>query len=70
MKKVLLYILCMVFLCFLIPILFTQKNRTIKQNEVNLEEIENNNETYDYGNLNKVKLLHTDTRRNRRIRIR
>ena len=27
MRRVLLYILCMVFLCFLIPILFTQKNK-------------------------------------------
>lgn len=61
MRKVLLYILCMVFLCFLIPILFTTKNK--------IKEVERDNEvqekeeiiTYDYGKYNKVKLLHAKT---------
>lgn len=62
MKKVLLYILCMVFLCFLIPILFTKKSepKEIKSNE-EIEYKEDNNLVYDYGEFNKVKLLHTKT---------
>ena len=62
MKKVLLYILCMVFLCFLIPILFTKKSepKEIKSN-VEIEYKEDNNLVYDYGEFNKVKLLHTKT---------
>ena len=62
MKKVLLYILCMVFLCFLIPILFTKKSepKEIKSN-VEIEYKEDNNVVYDYGEFNKVKLLHTKT---------
>ena len=62
MKKVLLYILCMVFSCFLIPILFTKKSepKEIKSN-VEIEYKEDNNLVYDYGEFNKVKLLHTKT---------
>lgn len=60
MKKILLYILCMVFLCFLIPILFTKKIElieTIKNGE--MEEKEGT--LYDYGEYNKVNLLHSET---------
>ena len=61
MRKILLYILCMVFLCFLVPILFTKKSepKKIKSNV----EIEYKEEAslYDYGEYNKVKLLHTKT---------
>lgn len=58
MKKIFIYILCMVFLCFLIPVLFTQKKQVEKAVSTNEEtEIE----TYDYGSYNKVKLLHTKT---------
>ena len=62
MRKILLYILCMVFLCFLIPILFTKKSepKEIKSNE-EIEYKEDNNLVYDYGEFNKVKLLHTKT---------
>ncbi len=57
MRKIFIYILCMVFLCFLIPILFTQKKQQ-EQDEV-VEEIET--EAYDYGNYSNVKLLHSET---------
>ena len=69
MKRILLYILCMVFLCFLIPILFTKQNNLIELNNEEQAAQEVNRE-YDYGSLNKVKLLHTTTRRNRRTGIR
>lgn len=61
MRKILLYILCMVFLCFLIPILFTQKNK-VKEIRTDDEAQEKEQITkYDYGKYNKVKLLHTKT---------
>lgn len=60
MKKILLYILCMVFLCFFIPISFTKKIKLIET--MKNEEIEGKEETsYDYGEYNKVKLLHEET---------
>ena len=61
MRKILLYILCMVFLCFLIPILFTTKNRPKEVKTDNQVEEKEEITTYDYGQYNKVKLLHTKT---------
>ncbi len=59
MRKLIIYILCVVFLCFLIPILFT---KNLKNNLVaKTEEIQSVETTYDYGKYNKVKLLHTKT---------
>lgn len=58
MRKISIYILCLVLLCFLIPILFT-KRETIKE-AISLEN-EEGKEIYDYGKYNKIKLLHTNT---------
>ena len=61
MRKILLYILCMVFLCFLVPILFTKKSEP-KKIKSNVEiEYKEEPSLYDYGEYNKVKLLHTKT---------
>ena len=60
MKKLIIYILCVVFLCFLIPILFT-KNLKTNSTQSEIVQDSNNETTYDYGKYNKVKLLHTDT---------
>lgn len=60
MKKILLYILCMVFLCFLIPILFTKKIELIETMK-NGEMEEKEEILYDYGEYNKVNLLHSET---------
>ena len=57
MRKILIYILLLIFLCFLIPIIFTHKNEII--NVVN--EKEDNDIKYDYGNLSTVSLLHSKT---------
>ena len=56
MRKILVYILFLVLLCFLIPILFTQKRSLKKTVADSHEEVK-----YDYGKYNKVKLLHTET---------
>ena len=61
MRKIFIYIMCLVLLCFLIPILFTSKKDT--KETISLENIEENKteEIYDYGKYNKIKLLHTST---------
>lgn len=60
MKKVYIYFICMVFLCFLIPILFTEK-REYKEQEVVREVQEVKEEKYNYGKYNTVKVLHSKT---------
>ena len=61
MKKIFIYVLCLVLLCFLIPILFTQRDR-LKEAVAETEEKKENEEIkYDYGKYNIVKLLHNDT---------
>lgn len=62
MKKIFLYILYLVLICFLIPILFTKRNNTTSQTAV-VEKPKEVQEkvTYDYGKYNTVKLLHTKT---------
>lgn len=61
MKKIFLYILCLVLICFLIPILFTKRNNTTQTVVVEEHEEIPQKVTYDYGKYNKVKLLHTKT---------
>ena len=61
MKKIFLYILCLVLICFLIPILFTKRNNTAQTAVVEEDEEIPEKVTYDYGRYNIVKLLHTKT---------
>lgn len=62
MKKIILYILGFIFICFIIPIIFT--NNKIKE-VINPEEnrpkenIEITSSTYDYKKYQTIKLLHT-----------
>lgn len=62
MKRIFLYTLIFILICFAIPILFTKENTT---QEV-AEKVETNNEVvtenvYDYKNYQKIKLLHSAT---------
>lgn len=62
MRRILLYTLIFILLCFAIPILFTKGNTA---QEV-AEKVETNNEVvtenvYDYKNYQKIKLLHSAT---------
>ncbi len=59
MKKIIIYTLCLVLLCFLIPILFTKKE-SVKE-AISLEKEETQETSYDYGQYNKIKLLHSST---------
>ena len=73
MKKILIYLIALICICFSIPIVFTKEfaQRTYSQSTVNSTIIENEiaenaeNEvqqsTYDYKTYNTIKLLHTET---------
>ena len=57
MKKIIIYVIGIIMLCFLIPILFTNVKTIIVSAKENEEEIKQ----YDYSKYNTVKLLHTLT---------
>lgn len=58
MRKIFIYILCLVLLCFLIPILFTKREAIKEVIGLEKEEVQ---EEYDYGKYNKIKLLHASS---------
>lgn len=62
MRRIIIYVLGFVLLCFTIPIIFTNKP---KENEVEvaLEEntIQEENKLYTYTNYGTVRLLHSQT---------
>lgn len=60
MKKIILYILIFVLLCFSIPIMFTNnKSQNVSKEITSNNEITPN--TYDYKNYQTIKLLHSET---------
>lgn len=61
MRRILVYLFCLILLCFLIPILFTNKQHA--EETVSFENKEENKteEIHDYGQYNKIRLLHTST---------
>ena len=73
MKKILIYLIALICICFSIPIVFTKEfaQRTYSQETVNDAIIDNDNaqnaenevqqSTYDYKTYNTIKLLHTET---------
>lgn len=63
MKRLLLYIIGFVLICFIIPFIFTKKfeNQTEDVVVENIEEKKNDSSDYDYKNYSKIKLLHTKT---------
>lgn len=78
MRKILLYALCFILLCFAIPILFTkgfdnkQVSSTLKNEEIINEDNNNNNLNtgdYDYKEYNTIKLLHAKTNNVEEIQI-
>ena len=66
MRKIFIYFLVLVFICFAIPIIFTKEfsTRTYYQN-VDMSNSNNKGaleeSTYDYDEYNTIKLLHVDT---------
>ena len=70
MKKVLIYFLLLIFICFAIPIIFT-KNYYNEQTSVDTEIAKNQivESTYDYEKYNTIKLLHVDTNKIEEIKL-
>jgi len=64
MRKIFIYILCLILLCFLIPILFTKRENSKQtvfiENQV-VEKMEQTDTKYDYGQYNTITLLHSST---------
>ena len=61
MKKLLLFFLIYILICFAIPIIFTKKY-SVEKPVPNTEEIEKQEKvTFDYKQYNEIKLLHQDT---------
>jgi len=63
-KKIYLYLIALIFICFAIPIIFTRSFESRKtSNKIPENIIENNiaESTYDYKNYNSIKLLHKKT---------
>ena len=66
MRKIFIYFIILIFICFAIPIIFTSEfsSRTTAKDVVQNEEINKLNiieSTYDYKKYNTIKLLHTKT---------
>lgn len=60
MRKILIYILAIIFICIIIPVICTKKfktNQTIAEAEKQMEIVEK----YDYSQISTIKLLHTKT---------
>lgn len=74
MRKIFIYFLILIFICFAIPIIFTSgfSSRTTAKNVVQNEEIKKVNiieSTYDYKKYNTIKLLHSDTEKIEEINL-
>lgn len=59
MRRIILYTISFVLICFIIPIIFTNKFETKEVKAEGKEEIDNI--SYNYGKYNKVKLLHSSS---------
>lgn len=66
MKKVLLYFFAFVFICFLLPALFTKRDKPVNTSEKEENKVEKTEEVaeekkYDYNNYGNIRLLHKKT---------
>ena len=60
MKKIIFYIFIFVLICFIVPIVFTNKKmKKVSMETSKINQIEER--TYDYKKYNKIKLLHSKT---------
>ncbi len=60
MKKILLYFVAFIFVCFLLPALLTKQNTPVNSNEIEENQV-NQIEKYDYQNYGTIRLLHKKT---------
>lgn len=69
MKKIFIYLLLIIGICFIIPIFFTSKFKT-KETAVEPEKVELNIEKYSYTDFSTIKLLHKKTNEVEEVRVR
>lgn len=76
MRKILIYFILLIFICFSIPIIFTSNfsEKTSTQEAVenvsqNTQSNEKQEKSYDYSKYGTVKLLHTDNNKVEELRI-
>lgn len=67
MRRISFIVISFIFVCFLIPVLFTTKGKT-ENNSVAIAE-NKLEEKYDYEQYNTIKLLHTDTNKVEEINL-
>lgn len=73
MKKILIYLIIFVFICFFLPVIFTPKSKNVAKTldnidqNANLEETNNIESTYDYKNYKEINLYHTSTKKTEKI---
>lgn len=71
MKKVLLYLIIFVFICFFLPVIFTPKSENVSKTIEDQENINQENQTtkstYDYKNYREISLYHTETKKTEKI---
>ena len=65
MKKIIIFLLLFIFICFSIPIIFTSKTYTVN---TNVDDVKENKEviieaTYDYKKYAQIQLLHAKTKK-------
>ncbi|MCI9366501.1 MAG: hypothetical protein HFJ54_08425 [Clostridia bacterium] len=69
MRKILIYLLGIIGICFIIPIFFTQKFKE-KEVYVEPEKVIVDIEKYTYTEFSKIKLLHKKTNEVEEVRFR
>lgn len=69
MRRILLYILIFILLCFAIPILFTNGKAIDVAKQVDQNEQNATQNKYDYKNYQKIKLLHVGTNEKEEINL-
>ena len=69
MKKVLMYLLVFIFVCFIMPILLTKKYTPTISVENNSKQEENKEVNYDYSKYGTITLLHKKTGQTEQVNI-
>ena len=73
MKRVLLYLIIFVLICFFLPVIFTPQSKNTAKTIENEEENKNieieqvTKSTYDYKNYKEITLYHTRTKKTEKV---
>jgi stage II sporulation protein D len=72
MRKILLYLIIFVLICFFLPVIFTPKSQNTAKTMENLQPNESGKEqiaesTYDYKDYKEINLYHTETKKTEKV---